>query len=136
MDAGGRYDPCDRGCVHLYFLEFHASVQDRDHEGTGRLCQPGLINQIECINGSYVVMICDEQEQASDWYALADETDQAEMEALAEKADVQIRSQKISPPVIFIMYAIQFAICYGIVWGIWRLYGKFRIGKRKQHYRV
>ena len=26
-----------------------------------------LINQIECINGSYVVMICDEQEQASDW---------------------------------------------------------------------
>ena len=47
-----------------------------------------LINQIECINGSYVVMICDEQEQASDWYALADETDQAEMEALAEKADV------------------------------------------------
>ena len=95
-----------------------------------------LINQIECINGSYVVMICDEQEQASDWYALADETDQAEMEALAEKADVQIRSQKISPPVIFIMYAIQFAICYGIVWGIWRLYGKFRIGKRKQHYRV
>ena len=51
-----------------------------------------LINQIECINGSYVVMICDEQEQASDWYALADETDQAEMEALAEKADVQIRS--------------------------------------------
>ena len=29
-------------------------------------------------------MICDEQEQASDWYALADETDQAEMEALAE----------------------------------------------------
>lgn len=23
-----------------------------------------LINQIECINGSYVVMICDEQEQA------------------------------------------------------------------------
>ena len=33
-----------------------------------------LINQIECINGSYVVMICDEQEQASDWYALADET--------------------------------------------------------------
>ena len=50
-----------------------------------------LINQIECINGSYVVMICDEQEQASDWYALADETDQAEMEALAEKADVQIQ---------------------------------------------
>ena len=38
-----------------------------------------LINQIECINGSYVVMICDEQEQASDWYALADETDQAEI---------------------------------------------------------
>ena len=84
-----------------------------------------LINQIECINGSYVVIICDEQEQARDWYALAD-----------EKADVQIRSQKISPPVIFIMYAIQFAICYGIVWGIWRLYGKFRIGKRKQHYQV
>ena len=59
------------------------------------------------------------------------------MEALAEKADVQIRSQKISPPVIFIMYAIQFAICYGSCGGeCWRLYGKFRIGKRKQHYRV
>ena len=83
-----------------------------------------------------MVLICDELELARDWYALADENDQAEMEALAEKADVQIRSQKISPPVIFIMYAIQFAICYGIVWGIWRLYGKFRIGKRKQHYRV
>lgn len=137
MDAGGRYDPCDRGCVHLYFLEFHASVQDRDHEGTGRLCQPGTDQS----NRMHQRLLRGDDlrrtgARPSDWYALADENDQAEMEALAEKADVQIRSQKISPPVIFIMYAIQFAICYGIVWGIWRLYGKFRIGKRKQHYRV
>lgn len=136
MDAGGRYDPCDRGvftCISWNSMHPSKTVTMKELED---YASQELINQIECINGSYVVMICDEQEQASDWYALADETDQAEMEALAEKADVQIRSQKISPPVIFIMYAIQFAICYGIVWGIWRLYGKFRIGKRKQHYRV
>ena len=96
-----------------------------------------LINDIECINGSYVFLIYDEQEQGSDWYALADgEADSAQMEALAGLADVQIREENISPPVIFIMYMIQFSIGYGIVWGIWRLYGKFRIGKRKERYRL
>ena len=94
-----------------------------------------LVNDMECINGSYVVLIYNEQEQGSEWYALKD-ADQAQAEALAERAGVKIKEEKISPPVIFIMYMIQFSICYGVVWGIWKLYGKFRIGKRKEHYRI
>ena len=90
---------------------------------------------MECINGSYVVLIYNEQEQGSEWYALKD-ADQAQVEALAERAGVKIKEEKISPPMIFIMYMIQFSICYGVVWGIWKLYGKFRIGKRKEHYRI
>ena len=93
------------------------------------------VNDMECINGSYVVLIYNEQEQGSEWYALKD-ADQAQAEALAERAGVKIKEEKISPPVIFIMYMIQFSICYGVVWGIWKLYGKFRIGKRKEHYRI
>ena len=65
-----------------------------------------------------------------------EDADQAEAEALAERAGVKIKEEKISPPVIFIMYMLQFSICYGVVWGIWKLYGKFRIGKRKEHYRI
>lgn len=95
------------------------------------------VNDMECINGSYVVLIYDEQEQGSEWYALeAGEGDVGEIESLAEQADVQIKEEKISPPVIFLMYVIQFSLCYGIVWGVWKLYGKFRIGKRKEHYRI
>ena len=94
-----------------------------------------LVNDMECINGSYVVLIYNEQEQGSEWYALKD-ADQAQVEALAERAGVKIKEEKISPPMIFIMYMIQFSICYGVVWGIWKLYGKFRIGKRKEHYRI
>ncbi len=96
-----------------------------------------LLNDMECINGSYVALIYDEQEQGSEWYALeSTDADKAQVEAVAEQADVQIKEENISPPVIFIMYMIQFSICYGIVWGIWKLYGKFRIGKRKERYRV
>ena len=76
-----------------------------------------LVNDMECINGSYVVLIYNEQEQGSEWYALKD-ADQAQAEALAERAGVKIKEEKISPPVIFIMYMIQFSICYGVVWGI------------------
>ena len=94
-----------------------------------------LVNDMDCNNGSYVVLIYNEQEQGSEWYALKD-ADQAQAEALAERAGVKIKEEKISPPVIFIMYMIQFSICYGVVWGIWKLYGKFRIGKRKEHYRI
>lgn len=95
-----------------------------------------LINDIECINGSYVALIYDEQEQGSEWYALeSTDADKPQVEKLAERADVQIKEENISPPVIFIMYMIQFSICYGIVWGIWKLYGKFRIGKRRERYR-
>ena len=94
-----------------------------------------LVNDMECINGSYVVLIYNEQEQGSEWYALKG-ADQAQVEALAERAGVKIKEEKISPPMIFIMYMIQFSICYGVVWGIWKLYGKFRIGKRKEHYRI
>ena len=94
-----------------------------------------LVNDMECINGSYVVLIYNEQEQGSEWYALKD-ADQAQVEALAERAGVKIKEEKISPPMIFIMYMIQFSICCGVVWGIWKLYGKFRIGKRKEHYRI
>ena len=94
-----------------------------------------LVNDMECINGSYMVLVYNEQEQGSEWYALED-ADQAEAEALAERAGVKIKEEKISPPVIFIMYMLQFSICYGGVWGIWKLYGKFRIGKRKEHYRI
>lgn len=94
-----------------------------------------LVNDMECINGSYMVLIYNEQEQGSEWYALED-ADQAEAEALAERAGGKIKEEKISPPVIFIMYMLQFSICYGVVWGIWKLYGKFRIGKRKEHYRI
>lgn len=113
MDAGGRYDPCDRGCVHLYFLEFHASVQDRDHEGTGRLCQPGTDQS----NRMHQRLLRGDDLRrtgaGSDWYALADETDQAEMEALAEKADVQIRSQKISPACDF--HYVCYTVC-NLLW--------------------
>ena len=94
-----------------------------------------LVNDMECINGSYMVLVYNEQEQGREWYALED-ADQAEAEALAERAGVKIKEEKISPPVIFIMYMLQFSICYGVVWGIWKLYGKFRIGKRKEHYRI
>lgn len=96
-----------------------------------------LINDMECINGSYVVLIYDEQEQGSEWYALeSTEADKSQVEVMAERVDVQIKEENISPLVIFLMYMIQFSVCYGIVWGIWKLYGKFRIGKRKEHYRV
>ena len=94
-----------------------------------------LVNDMECINGFYMVLIYNEQEQGSEWYVLED-ADQAEAEALAERAGVKIKEEKISPPVIFIMYMLQFSICYGVVRGIWKLYGKFRIGKRKEHYRI
>ena len=45
---------------------------------------------MECINGSYVVLIYNEQEQGSEWYALKD-ADQAQAEALAERAGVKIK---------------------------------------------
>ncbi len=96
-----------------------------------------LLDDIECINDSYVVLIYDEKTQSSEWFALeSTEEDKAEVEALAETAGVQIKEEKISPPIIFVMYFLQFFICYGLVWGVWRLYGKLRIGKRKEHYRV
>lgn len=99
--------------------------------------QDKLVDDMECINGSYVVLIYDEQEQGSQWYSLKSSvSDETQIQALADTADVQIKEENISPPVIFIMYVIQFSICYGIVWGIWKLYGKFRIGKRKEHYRI
>ena len=96
-----------------------------------------LIDDMECINGSYVVLIYDEKTQSSEWFALeSTDEDKTEIEALAETANVQIKEEKISPPIIFIMYFLQFFICYGLVWGVWKLYGKLRIGKRKEHYRV
>lgn len=97
-----------------------------------------LLDDIECINDSYVVLIYDEKTQSSEWFALeSTEEDKAEVEALAETAGVQIKEEKISPPIIFVMYFLQFFICYGLVWGVWRLYGKLReSGKRKEHYRV
>lgn len=99
--------------------------------------QDKLVDDMECINGSYVVLIYDEQEQGSQWYSLKSSvSDETQIQALADTADVQIKEENISPPVIFIMYVIQFSICYGIVWGIWKLYRKFRIGKRKEHYRI
>lgn len=99
--------------------------------------QDKLVDDMECINGSYVVLIYDEQEQGSQWYSLKSSvSDETQIQAHADTADVQIKEENISPPVIFIMYVIQFSICYGIVWGIWKLYGKFRIGKRKEHYRI
>ena len=39
-----------------------------------------LVNDMECINGSYMVLLYNEQEQGSEWYALED-ADQAEAEA-------------------------------------------------------
>ena len=89
-----------------------------------------LVNDMECINGSYVVLIYNEQEQGSEWYALKD-ADQAQVEALAERAGVKIKEEKISPPVIFIMYMIQFSICYGVVWGIWKVTGNSALGREK-----
>ena len=111
-----------------------------------------LLDDMECINGSYVALIYEEETKESKWYAVdTDAKSQAEssseesaeienvdtsLEEIAGKADVQIKNENISPIVIFLMYVIQFGICYGFVWFAWKLYGKFRIGKRKEHYRV
>lgn len=112
----------------------------------------GLLDDMECINGSYVALIYEEETKESKWYVVDTGADSQEtgasdenaetgnsdasLEEIAGKADVQIKNENISPVVIFLMYVIQFGICYAFVCFAWWLYGKFRIGKRKEHYKV
>lgn len=98
--------------------------------------QDGSVVQIDCVNGSYIVLA--ETEDSSGWYGVSEENGEdldEEIEKIAADAEIMLTRENVTIPYIFVVYVIQFSICYGVVRVLWFLYGKLRIGKRKEYYK-
>lgn len=98
--------------------------------------EDGSVVQIDCVNGSYIVLV--ENEKNASWYRISAEETEAldeQIEKIAADAEIMLTRENVTLPYVFLVYVVQFSICYGAVWVLWFLYGKLRIGKRKEHYR-
>ncbi|MDO5134446.1 MAG: hypothetical protein Q4D55_00215 [Eubacteriales bacterium] len=103
-----------------------------------RNAERGLVEEVDRINGRCLAAVADEEDGKITWYGLEPEAGKdmgAFVEQVAEVTEIPCNQEEVSFVTVFLMYVLQLGVCYGVAAGLWSLYGRTRIKRRKEHYR-